>query len=242
MKYLIIVLALNQIFAQDIGQRMFDNGDSDSAILYYERLLDNKKISKDDIIYNLASIYSSLDSLEKAKEYFSLAEQDSLNPSSELRYNYGNMLYKSKDLEGSLTAFREALIKNPNDNDARKNYEFIKNEIEKNKQEEQKNHDQNDDSDDSENNDNNDNEDQNQSNKNKDNKSNDSENNPEKNNNNEGPTNQKSSDSQQQENNQEREVSVDQSFENILNAMKENEKVNKKRKQKNYSNQSGKEW
>ena len=152
------------------------------------------------------------------------------------------MLYKSKNLEGSLTAFREALIKNPNDNDARKNYEFVKNEIEKNKQEDKKNQEQDDSSDDSENNDNNNDEEQKQSDKNKDDKSNNSEKNPEKNNNDEGPTNQETSDSQQQKNNQDREVSVDQSVENILNAMKENEKVNKKRKQKNYSNQSGKEW
>jgi hypothetical protein len=241
MKYLIIILILNQVFSQDIGQKMFENGDTDSAILFYKRLLNNENISKDDLVYNLASIYSSLDSLDKAEEYFGLAESDSLNSSSELKYNYGNMLYKSKNLEGSLTAFREALIKNPNDNDARKNYEFVKNEIEKNKQEEKKNQEQDDSSDDSENNDNND-EDQKQSDKNKDDKSNNSEKKPEKNSNDEGPTNQETSDSQQQQNNQDREVSVDQSVENILNAMKENEKVNKKRKQKNYSNQSDKEW
>jgi hypothetical protein len=241
MKYLIIILILNQVFSQDIGQKMFENGDTDSAILFYKRLLNNEDISKDDLVYNLASIYSSLDSLDKAEEYFGLAESDSLNSSSELKYNYGNMLYKSKNLEGSLTAFREALIKNPNDNDARKNYEFVKNEIEKNKQEEKKNQEQDDSSDDSENNDNND-EDQKQSDKNKDDKSNNSEKKPEKNSNDEGPTNQETSDSQQQQNNQDREVSVDQSVENILNAMKENEKVNKKRKQKNYSNQSDKEW
>ncbi len=33
-----------------------------------------------------------------------------------------------------------------------------------------------------------------------------------------------------------------QSAENILNALKENEKVNKKRKQKNYSQESDKDW
>ena len=33
-----------------------------------------------------------------------------------------------------------------------------------------------------------------------------------------------------------------QSAENILNALKENEKVNKKRKEKNYSQESNKDW
>jgi Ca-activated chloride channel family protein len=242
MKFIIIILLFNLVLAQDIGQKMFDNGDSDSAILFYKRLLNNEDISNDDLIYNLASIYSSLDSLDKAEEYFSLAESDSLNPSSELKYNYGNMLYKSKNLEGSLIAFREALIKNPKDNDARKNYEFVKNEIDKTKQEKQKSQEQNEEKDDSQDKKNNNNEDQNKNNKNKDDKSNNSEEDPKKSNNNEGPTNQESSDTQQKDNDQDKEISIDQSAENILNAMKEAEKVNKKRKQTNYSNQSGKEW
>lgn len=242
MKYLILILTIYQLSAQDIGQKMFNNGDQDSAIIFYERLLDNEDISKDDLVYNLASIYSSIDSLNKAKEYFSLAVGDFQNPSSELNYNYGNMLFKLRDLEGSLSAYRDALLKNPNDVEARKNYEFVKNEIEKNKQENQKNQDQNDDSDESENNENNEQKDQNNSNENKDDKSNNSEDSAEKNSNDDGSSNQESNDSKKQDNSQEREVSIDQSVENILNAMKENEQVNKKRKQKNYSNQSGKEW
>ncbi|MFL2510824.1 MAG: hypothetical protein ACJ0RN_00840 [Candidatus Neomarinimicrobiota bacterium] len=242
MKFLIAILMINQILTQDIGQKMYKNEDTDSAIIYYKKLLKDKNLSEDDIVYNLATIYSSIDSLIKAKEYFDLANKDSLNPSSELSYNYGNMLYKSQDLEGSLKAYKQSLLKNPLDNDARKNYEFVKNEIEKNKQNQKKNQEMNDDSEDSENNENNNSDDGNQSNKNKDNKSNNTQQNPEKNNTDEGPTNQELSDSSEKQNNQQREINIDQSVENILNAMKENEKVNKKRKQKNYFNDSGKEW
>ena len=243
MKFLFLILFLNQVLSQDIGQKMYNNGDSESAINYYEKLLSDNNLSKDDLVYNLATIYSSLDSLNKAKKYFNLAEQDSLNPSSELKYNYGNMLYNSLDLEGSLIAYRQSLIKNPLDNDARMNYEFVKNEIKKNKQNQKKDQNMSNESEDSENNDDNNNDDdKNQSNKNKDNKSNKSEENPEKNSRDKGPTNQELSNSPQQENNKEREISIDQSVENILNAMKENEKVNKKRKQKNYSNDGGKQW
>ena len=242
MKFLFLILFINQVLSQDIGQKMYNNGDSESAINYYKKLLSDNNLSKDDLVYNLATIYSSLDSLNKAKKYFNLAEQDSLNPSSELKYNYGNMLYKSLDLEGSLIAYRQSLIKNPLDNDARMNYEFVKNEIKKNKQNQKKDQNMSNESEDSENNNNNNDDDKNQSNKNKDNKSNKSEENPEKNSSDKGPTNQELSNSPQQENNKEREVSIDQSVENILNAMKENEKVNKKRKQKNYSNDGGKQW
>ena len=242
MRLIIFLIFFNLVFSQDIGQKMFNNGDSDSAIKYYRYLLDNENLSKDDLLYNLASIYSSIDSLKIAEDYFNLALQDSLNPSADLSYNRGNMFYKSYNLEESLKSFRDALLKNPDDNDARMNYEFVKNEIDKKNKDQQQNQDNNDESQESENNENNQNEDKNQSNKNKDSKSNDSDKNPKNNNNDDGPTNQDSSQSPKEENNQNRQMSIDQNIENILNAMKENEKVNKKRKQNNYSNESGKEW
>ena len=54
--------------------------------------------------------------------------------------------------------------------------------------------------------------------------------------------NQDISQSNKQQNNDDKQIEIDQNDENILNAMKENEKVNKKRKQNNFSNESGKEW
>ena len=166
MRFLIIILLFSKAVSQDIGQKMIDNGDYESALNYYQFLLNEENLSKDDIIYNLAKLYSSIDSLKKAEEFFDYAMQDSLNPSSELSYNRGNLLYRSKMLDESLKSYREALLKNPEDNDARKNYEFVKNEIEKNQQAQQQNQDQDDNSEDSENNENNQNEDKNQQNKN----------------------------------------------------------------------------
>ncbi len=240
MRFLTTILFFSQIICQDIGQKMIDNGDFESALNYYQYLLNEENLSKDDIIYNLATIYSSIDSLKKAEEFFDLAIQDSLNPSSELSYNRGNMLFKSKILEESLKSYRDALLKNPEDNDARKNYEFVKNEIEKRQQAQEKSQQKDENSEESENNDKNQKEDQNQKNKNKDDNSNNSDRNPE--NNNDGPNNQDTSKSKQQQNNEEKQIEIDQNVENILNAMKENEKVNKKRKQNNFSNESGKEW
>ena len=101
----------------------------------------------------------------------------------------------------------------------------------------QENQQENEDSQKSENNENNQNEDKNQSDENKDDKSNDSDKNPENNNNDDGPSEKESSQSPKQENNSDRQMNVDQNVENILNAMKENEQVNKKRKQNKYSNE-----
>tara|TARA_B100000965_G_scaffold67420_1_gene52979 strand:- start:3553 stop:4281 length:729 start_codon:yes stop_codon:yes gene_type:complete len=242
MRFLIIVLLSSQILSQDIGQKMIDNGDFDSAINYYQYLLDNENLSKDDIIYNLATIYTAIDSIKKAEKYFDLAMQDSLNPSSDLSYNRGNMFFKSQMLEESLKSYRDALLKNPEDDAARKNYEFVKNEIKKNQQAQEENQQEDKNSEESENNDNDQKEDQKEKNENQDDKSNNSDKNPEKNNNDDGSQKQDISQSNKQENDEQKQIEIDQNVENILNAMKENEKVNKKRKQNNFSNESGKEW
>ena len=45
MKHLITIIFLSQLFSQDIGQKMIDNGDYDSAIKYYEFLLNDENLS-----------------------------------------------------------------------------------------------------------------------------------------------------------------------------------------------------
>lgn len=235
---------MSNLLSQDMGYKMYKNGDIDSALEYYKKLsdLNDQKLSRDELLYNIGTIYAQIDSASEASSVFEEAYNDSTEFSSDLNYNYGNTLYRSQKLEESLKAFREALLKNPNDLDARKNYEFVKNEIEKNKNMQKKN-DQSEESDKEENDKNKDKD--NQQDK-KDNSEKDQPNNQEdKNNsqnNDDGPTDNQNSKSSNQDNKQDRKVQSKQSAENILNAIKENEKVNKKRKQANYTNESGKDW
>jgi tetratricopeptide (TPR) repeat protein len=238
MKILFIVIFFSTcLISQDAGYKLYKDGDIESALEYYKALiqLDNDDISRKDILYNIGTIYSNMDSTSEAGSIFKQAYHDSLDFSSDLSYNYGNVLYKDEQLDKSLEAYRNTLLKNPNDSDARKNYEFVKNKIKKNKNME-KQQDQNQDSKDNEedkNDNNNNNSDQNKNqNENEKNEKNNSENN------NENPQNE----SPQVGNNQNKQIQSNQSAENILNALKENEKVNKKRKQKNYSQESNKDW
>ena len=60
MRSLIIILLFSQVISQDIAQKMIDNGDYESALKYYQYLLNEENLSKDDIIFNLATIYSSI--------------------------------------------------------------------------------------------------------------------------------------------------------------------------------------
>lgn len=237
MKILFILTILSTcLISQDVGYKLYKDGEIESALEYYQALiqLDNDDISREDILYNIGTIYSNMDSISEAGSIFQQAYHDSLDFSSDLSYNYGNVLYRGEQLDKSLEAYKNTLLKNPNDSDARKNYEFVKNKIKKNKNME-KQQDQNQDSkDNEEDKSDNNNSDQN---KNQNENENDKENNSE-NNNNEDPQNE----SPQVGNNQNKQMQSNQSAENILNALKENEKVNKKRKEKNYSQESNKDW
>ena len=236
MKILFILTILSTcLISQDVGYKLYKDGEIESALEYYQALiqLGNDDISREDILYNIGTIYSNMDSISEAGSIFQQAYHDSLDFSSDLSYNYGNVLYRGEQLDKSLEAYKNTLLKNPNDSDARKNYEFVKNKIKKNKNME-KQQDQNQDSkDNEEDKSDNNNSDQN---KNQNENENDKENNSE--NNNEDPQNE----SPQVGNNQNKQMQSNQSAENILNALKENEKVNKKRKEKNYSQESNKDW
>ena len=237
MKILFILTILSTcLISQDVGYKLYKDGEIESALEYYQALiqLGDDDISREDILYNIGTIYSNMDSISEAGSIFQQAYHDSLDFSSDLSYNYGNVLYRGEQLDKSLEAYKNTLLKNPNDSDARKNYEFVKNKIKKNKNME-KQQDQNQDSkDNEEDKSDNNNSDQN---KNQNENENDKENNSE-NNNNEDPQNE----SPQVGNNQNKQMQSNQSAENILNALKENEKVNKKRKEKNYSQESNKDW
>ena len=238
----IIIISLSGLLSQDMGYKMYKNGDIESALKYYKQLVnvDNENLSNEELLYNIGTIYAQMDSASEASSIFEEAYQDSSGYSSELSYNYGNTLYRSQKLEESLKAFRETLLKNPDDLDARKNYEFVKNEIERNKSM-QKKKDKSKKSDEEESD-----EDKEKDKDKKDDSQNDKSNNKEDkndpNNNDNGPTDNQNSKSPDQQNEQNREIQSKQSAENILNAIKENEKVNKKRKQTNYNNESGKDW
>ena len=148
MKILFILTILSTcLISQDVGYKLYKDGEIESALEYYQALiqLGNDDISREDILYNIGTIYSNMDSISEAGSIFQQAYHDSLDFSSDLSYNYGNVLYRGEQLDKSLEAYKNTLLKNPNDSDARKNYEFVKNKIKKNKNME-KQQDQNQDS------------------------------------------------------------------------------------------------
>jgi Ca-activated chloride channel family protein len=221
------------ILAQDIGYKMYQNNDFESSVYYYKKLLENKQINnlKDEITFNLATILAEIDSLDSAKNYFEQAISDSTYPNSNLYYNYAYSLYSLNDLNQSLENFKKALIEDPSNNEARMNYEFIKNQLNQSNPPPQGIDNQNP-TDNQEKND--EEKPSNRPDKDSNNEKKDDQSNKSQNNSNNNP--------QENSKNENNEFQSNQNSENLLNALKENEKVNKKRKQNTYPEGSLKSW
>lgn len=222
------------ILAQDIGYKMYQNNDFESSVYYYKKLLENKQINnlKDEITFNLATILAEIDSLDSAKNYFEQAISDSTYPNSNFYYNYAYSLYSLNDLNQSLENFKKALIEDPSNNEARMNYEFIKNQLDQSNPPPQGNDNQNPNTDNQEKND--EEKPSNRPDKDSNNEEKDDQSNKSQNNSNNNP--------QENSKNENNEFQSNQNSENLLNALKENEKVNKKRKQNTYPEGSLKSW
>ena len=69
MKILFVsIISLSVLSSQDMGYKMHENGDIQSALDYYEQLrnTENENISQDELLYNIGTIYSQMDSTSKA--------------------------------------------------------------------------------------------------------------------------------------------------------------------------------
>ena len=222
------------ILSQDLGFKMYQNNDFESSVFYYKKLLENKQINnlKDEITFNLATILAEIDSLDSAKNYFEQAISDSTYPNSNFYYNYAYSLYSLNDLNQSLENFKKALIEDPSNNEARMNYEFIKNQLNQSNPPPQGSDNQNPNTDNQEKND--EEKPSNRPDKDSNNEEKDDQSNKSQNNSNNNP--------QENSKNENNEFQSNQNSENLLNALKENEKVNKKRKQNTYPEGSLKSW
>jgi tetratricopeptide (TPR) repeat protein len=128
------------------ANELFKAGNYEEALKAYSEAAggnpDNPVIN-----YNIGNVLYKTGKMEPAIQKYKSAE--SINKSL---YNTGNSLYRMQKLQESLAAYRQALIKNPNDPDAKFNYEFVKKKLEEqqkqqqgqdNKNQDQQNKDQN---------------------------------------------------------------------------------------------------
>ena len=97
---------------------------------------------------NLGAALLKSGNAESARQTFeqAIVEADDTDEPIDLSrsaYNAGNAAFAAQDLEGALAYYRHSLLRNPDNTDARFNYEFVKRRIEEQEQQDSQQQDQN---------------------------------------------------------------------------------------------------
>ena len=232
-----IIFSFSIAFSDDKGIKLYNSNQFDKAKEYYENILLERK---EDAIASFGlgtTAFQQNDYSLAMKEFESALNTDNIELKSKAYYNMANVLVEDQRFEESLAFYRESLVLNPNDLDSKINYELVKFKLQKQKNDEneqtsnEKNsnknqtNDQNQSKNSKQNNENQDKDQNNQADSSE--KNNDEHQNSEQENNNEykekGSENPSNQEKAQKPTHQDK-----QNATAILDALKNNEKINKK--------------
>ena len=142
-KSIILFLLFSTLMGQDKGQKLFEQEKYAEARKYYEFILKKRDEDKAALFGVGSSAYYQND-IEGALNSFGNTldtEDDQLKSKS--YYNLARILQDKNELEKSLALYRKSLELDPNDIDAKVNYELLKSQISQN-QKDQNGKDEND--------------------------------------------------------------------------------------------------
>ena len=124
--FFIFLSTISFSFSQDNGINYYQNREFDEARNYYERLIRERGNNPQAQFGRGSSSFQQGD-METAEQAFkqSLKSSD-LDLRSKALYNLGNTFYQNKKTEEALAYYRKALELNPNDKEAKYNYELLK--------------------------------------------------------------------------------------------------------------------
>ncbi len=250
-RLLAFLFYLGVLFGQDKGKKAYEEGHYDEARVYYEHILKNRK--KDDgAQFGLGvTAYQQKDMETAARALNNAMNSDDKSLASKAMYNLGNMFRDQQKMEESLALYRKAIELDPTDEDAKVNYELLKQVLQQQEQQQQqdKQNQEHDQEKQDQQKQNQDSEGQDEQNKNQDNQE-------------KGDDQQKQQEDQQQSQSEKEEEKKDQQqsqakkdetqaqktdkqmqAEAILNALKDQEKINQKRQiAKSKSRKLEKDW
>lgn len=152
MKFFVLVFAFFILTGSSLNDarkanQAYENGNYEEAVQLYRAAIaedpDNPKLH-----FNLGNALAKMGSTQEAETAFSRYKTLVENPADESRadYNTGKMLTDLEQYDQAISYFREALANNPDDEDARFNYELAlqkKQEQQQENQEKQSDSDQN---------------------------------------------------------------------------------------------------
>ena len=120
------LININFIFSQDKGLDYYRNQEFEAAKNYYESIIlesgnnPEAQLGKGSSSFQLGDYDSAKGAFEQ-----SLRSNDNIIRSKAL-YNLGNTLYQNQKNEEALAYYRKALELNPDDKEAKYNYELLK--------------------------------------------------------------------------------------------------------------------
>ncbi len=144
---IIMILSFYSIsLSQDRGLEYYQNKEYEEAKNYYEKIIIKKSENVEAHFGSGVSSYQKGDWEVAKKSFQESLKSDDSNLRSKAFYNLGNTLYKNNKAEEAISFYRKALELNPNDTEARFNYEYLKYQKkppeEDNKEQEKKNKEQ----------------------------------------------------------------------------------------------------
>ena len=239
-RFSIIVLLMSALQAQDKGRKAYESGKYDEARAYYEHVLNNRKNDAAAQFGLGATAYKQQDMEIAIRSLNSVKNSDEPSLAAKALYNLGNMFRDQQKMAESLAMYKKAIELDPIDKDAKINYELLKQVIEQQQTEQQEQQqDQNSEQRKDDDEQNQASQDQQQDNK-EDQKQNQQ---------NQGDQKQSEKPAQQQQSQLEQEASQGKKSdkqmqaEAILNALKDQEKINQKRQiAKSKSRKMEKDW
>jgi Ca-activated chloride channel family protein len=124
--------------AKSEAREAYTSGDYKTAVQKYHYLIDSMKVMEDELKLNLANAYFMMnDTANALTNYESLAGSKVNAVRSKAQQQLGIMNYRKQKNEQALNNFKQAIKADPDNMDARYNYELLKKKLDEKKKKEE---------------------------------------------------------------------------------------------------------
>lgn len=125
--------------AKERAKEAYARGEYKDAAQQYRALVDSLGVKEEEVSMNLAHSYYHLnDTVNARNAYLGLTNSKSAGYRSVSYQQLGMLSHRENKLEEALTYFKSALKANPNNEEARYNYEMVKRKLEEQQKQQQR--------------------------------------------------------------------------------------------------------
>ena len=124
--FFIILCSVSLSLSQDKGINYYQNREFEEARNYYESLIRERGNNPQAQFGRGSSSFQQGDMETAEKAFEQSLKSSDLDLRSKALYNLGNTFYQNKKTEEALAYYRKALELDPNDTEAKYNYEFLR--------------------------------------------------------------------------------------------------------------------